>query len=322
MSNTRILLTGGSGFIGAAVASAMSKAFPDLIIPFRTSCASSASSSLGSEQLKISDISGQTKWEGLLNGVYSIVHCAAVTSLDGGLHPEGKSALRAVNIDGTLNLARQAAAASVKRFIFISSIKVNGGATKYGSAFTADDIPKPIDEYGISKWKAEQGLMQLAAGTKMEVVIIRPPIVYGPNVKGNFAKLGTLIAKGVPLPLAMIKNKRSFMAIDNLVDLIITCITHPKAANQIFLASDAQDLSTPDLLNGMAKAMERNLKLFPFPSPLLNLGAAVIGKKNEADSLLGSLQLDISKTRDVLDWSPVIDVEEGLRRCFGKDRHS
>ena len=154
------------------------------------------------------------------------------------------------------------------------------------------------------------------------MVIIRPPLVYGPNVKGNFAKLGALVAIGVPLPLAMVRNQRSFVAIDNLVDLIITCINHSKAANQIFLASDGQDLSTPELLNGMAKAMGRDIKLFPLPLSLLSLGAAMIGKKDEANRLLGSLHLDISKTRDVLGWSPLIDAEEGLRRCFDASAES
>ena len=321
MLNMRILLTGGSGFVGAAAAKALVKLTPDLIMPLRAPDGSGTADLLSSKRPKIADINGQTKWGDLLKDVDTLLHCAAATVADIGSYSNAtRSALRAVNTDGTLNLARQAAAAGLKRFVFVSSIKVNGEATKLGGFFTADDTPKPADEYGMSKLEAEEGLIQLAADTGMELVIIRPPLVYGPNVKGNFAKLSALIAKGTPLPLGMVKNKRSFVSIDNLVNLIITCINHPKAANQIFLASDGQDLSTPELLTGMALAMERDIKLFPLPLPLLSIGASMIGKKDEASRLLGSLQLDISKTRDVLGWSPVIDVEEGLRRCFVKDK--
>lgn len=318
----RILLTGGSGFVGAAVANVIAALCPDLILPLRAPNETDIADFPGSERPKIADINGQAKWDGLLNGVDTVLHCAAATVGNAGSHLNRASALRAVNTDGTLNLASQAAAAGVKRFVFLSSIKVNGEETKIGRPFNADDIAKPLDDYGISKAEAEKGLLKISSDTGMEVVIIRPPLVYGPNVKGNFAKLGALVAKGVPLPLAMVKNQRSFVAIDNLVDLIITCINHPKAANQIFLASDGQDLSTPELLNGMAKAMGRDIKLFPLPLSLLSLGAAMIGKKDEANRLLGSLHLDISKTRDVLGWSPLINAEEGLRRCFDASAES
>jgi len=318
----RILLTGGSGFVGAAAANVIAALSPDLIVPLRAPNETAFANFPGSEQPKIADINGQTKWDGLLNGVDTVLHCAAATVGNSGSDLNRTSALRAVNTDGTLNLACQAAAAGVKRFIFLSSIKVNGEETKVGRPFGADDMANPQDNYGVSKAEAEKGLLKISSDTGMEVVIIRPPLVYGPNVKGNFAKLGALVAKGVPLPLAMVRNQRSFVAIDNLVDLIITCINHPKAANQIFLASDGRDLSTPELLNGMARAMGRDIKLFALPSSLLSLGATMIGKKYEANRLLGTLQLDISKTRDVLGWSPVINVEEGLRRCFGTNRPS
>lgn len=223
---------------------------------------------------------------------------------------------RRVNVEGTLNLARQAAAAGVQRFIFISSIKVNGEETAPGDAFTASDVPAPQDPYGLSKFEAEEGLRSLAQQTGMEVVIIRPPLVYGPSVKGNFASMIKLVQKGLPLPLGAIHNKRSLVGIDNLVDLIIRCIDHPAAANQTFLASDGVDLSTTELLRSVVKAMGKPSRLVPVPASLLQTGAGLLGKKAMAQRLLGSLQVDISKTREVLGWEPPYTVEEGLRRCF------
>ncbi len=223
---------------------------------------------------------------------------------------------RRVNVDGTLNLARQTAAAGVKRFVFISSIKVNGEATARGKAFQADGVPAPEDAYGQSKLEAEQGLVKLAAETGIEVVIIRPPLVYGPGVKGNFASMIKLVEKGLPLPLGAINNKRSLVGIDNLVDLVIRCIDHPAAANQVFLAGDGEDLSTTELLRAVGKAMGKPARLIPVPVGLLQFGATLLGKKAMAQRLLGSLQVDISKTCELLDWQPPYTVEEGLRRCF------
>ncbi|AEY02316.1 NAD-dependent epimerase/dehydratase [Oceanimonas sp. GK1] len=223
---------------------------------------------------------------------------------------------RKVNVEGTLNLARQAAVAGLKRFIFISSIKVNGEQTLLGKPFTADDAAAPEDAYGMSKWEAEQGLRQLAAETGMEVVIIRPPLVYGPGVKGNFASMIKLVEKGLPLPLGAIHNRRSLVALDNLVDLIITCIDHPGAANQVFLAGDGEDVSTTELLRGVANAAGKPCRLLPVPAGLLQLGATALGKKAVAQRLLGSLQVDISKARNLLGWTPPLSVEQGLKRCF------
>ncbi|MDB3895718.1 SDR family oxidoreductase [Alphaproteobacteria bacterium] len=311
-----LLLTGANGFLGSRLVKAFEFA-PDIDL---TATIRRPVEVRAAKIIRVQELDANTDWSEALKSQNVVIHAAARAQImtDDAVDPMLE--YRRTNVDGTLNLARQAATAGVKRFIFLSSIKVNGEETKIGRPFDADDMANALDDYGVSKAEAENGLLKISSDTGMEVVIIRPPLVYGPNVKGNFAKLSALIAKGVPLPLAMVKNQRSFIAIDNLVDLIITCINHPKAANQIFLASDGQDLSTPELLNGIAKAMGRNIKLFPLPSSLLSLGAAMIGKKDEANRLLGSLQLDISKTRDVLDWSPVIDVEEGLRRCFVKNK--
>jgi len=223
---------------------------------------------------------------------------------------------RRVNVDGTINLARQAAEAGVRRFIFISSIKVNGEQTSFGRPFTAEDIPVPVDAYGISKYEAERGLLKISADTGLEVVIIRPPLVYGPGVKGNFSSMMRVVKKGFPLPLGAIKNKRSLVALDNLVDLIITCINHPAAANQVFLAGDGEDLSTTELLRGVAKAAGVSSRLIPVPASVLMFMASLVGKKEMAQRLLGSLQVDISKACDLLGWTPLLSVEEGLRRCF------
>ena len=245
-----------------------------------------------------------------------VVHAAARVHIMRDIVSDPLLEYRKVNVDGTLNLARQSARAGVERFVFISSIKVNGEETVVGHAFRPEDEAKPVDPYGISKWEAEQGLRKIAKETGMEVVIIRPPLVYGPGVKGNFANLIKLVRKGLPLPLGAIHNRRSMIALDNLVDLIITCIDHPNAANQVFLASDGQDLSTTELLQGLAQAMGRSSRLLPVPGALLSLAATILGKKPVVDRLLGSLQVDISKTRELLDWTPPISVDDGLRRCF------
>jgi nucleoside-diphosphate-sugar epimerase len=226
------------------------------------------------------------------------------------------TAFRAVNVEGTLNLARQAAAAGVNRFVFISSVKVNGESTQPGRAFTDTDSPNPQYAYGQSKHEAEQGLRQLSIDTGMEVVIIRPPLVYGPDVKANFAALIRAVKRGWPLPLGAVHNQRSLVALDNLVDFIVTCITHPQAANQTFLVSDGQDLSTNELVRGMAQAAGVPARLLPVPLWALQAGAALLGKADEVQRLCGNLQVDISKARSLLGWMPPVHWEEGLRRAM------
>lgn len=245
-----------------------------------------------------------------------LVHCAARAGFTDGMEVDCLHEYRRINVDGTLRLAYEAAAAGVRRFIFISSIKVNGESTSGGDSFKPDDLPSPQDYYGQSKHEAETALMQLSVETGMEIVIIRPPLVYGPEVKGNFSYMIKFVEQGIPLPFGSVNNKRSLIGVDNLVDLIIRCIDHPGAANQVFLAGDGEDLSTSELLLGLGEAMGRPVRLFPVPAGTLQLGATLLGKKAMAQRLLGSLQVDISKTCDLLDWKPPYTVKEGLKRCF------
>lgn len=309
-----ILLTGATGFVGQALLDQLFRCEE-----FKVAVALRSANSFGNcEGYVVGDLTANTDWSNSVREKQVVIHAAARAHIMRDEVADPLAEYRRINVDGTLNLAHQAAMAAVKRFIFISSIKVNGEETSLRERFRADDSPAPEDAYGISKYEAEKGLLRLASETGMEVVIIRPPLVYGPGVKGNFASMIRLVEKGLPLPLGAIHNQRSLVALDNLVDLIITCIEHP-AANQVFLAGDGQDLSTTELLQGVAKAMGKPSRLIPVPPSWLMLGAKLLGKETMAQRLLGSLQVDISKARDLLGWEPPISVEEGLRRCFVKD---
>ena len=307
----RVLLTGVTGFLGSAVGGALlNHEDYDVTLVARTV------NNIFPEALIVEDIGIETDWSEALDDVEVIVHTAARNHIMKDNVVDSLSEYRAVNVEGTLELARQAALLGVSRFVFISSVKVNGEKSMLGKAFTENDLSVPEDPYGISKFEAEQGLNEIAGETDMEVVIIRPPLVYGPNAPGNFGNLMRWVEKGIPLPLGAIYNQRSLVAVDNLVDLILTCIDHPAAANEVFLAADGHDLSTSELLRGVAKAMGRPSRLIPLPASFLMMGASLLGKKSMAQRLLGSLQVDISKARNLLGWEPPISVEEGLKRCF------
>lgn len=314
----KILLTGSSGFVGAALAKSIAASHFALVAPTRTGSSSNNNRQVASPARNIGEINAATDWGTFLTGVETIVHCAAVSEMVKNPDERQLHDLRSVNIDGTLNLARQAASSGVRRFVFLSSIKVNGESTALGTPFMHDDSPLPVDAYGLSKFEAERGLRNIAAESGMEFVIIRPPLIYGPGVKGNFAALVNLIEYGVPLPLSNIRNQRSFIGIDNLVDLVIACISHPKAANQIILASDDQDLSTTELLRCIAQAMGKSARLFPCPKKILATAAKYTGKNGLAERLLGSLQIDVVHTKHLLGWAPPVDVKDGLKRCFKK----
>jgi nucleoside-diphosphate-sugar epimerase len=299
-----ILVTGANGFLGEALS---------LELKARQYAVRGALRSEAKEgQLRVGDIGPDTNWKAALVGVDVVVHTAARVHFMHDIVDDPLSQYREVNVEGTLNLARQAVGANVSRFIFISSIKVNGEFTLPGESFTADDNPSPEDPYGISKWEAEVGLNRLARKTGLEIVIIRPPLVYGPGVKANFLSMMRWINRGLPLPLAAIDNKRSLVALYNLVDLIINCIEHPAAANQFFLAGDGEDVSTTDLLYGLGKALDKPARLFPCPTGLLSLAATLLGKRGMVERLTSSLQIDISKARRLLGWEPPLSLEEGL----------
>jgi nucleoside-diphosphate-sugar epimerase len=307
-----IFLTGASGFIGCVI----ERELRERVGISLTLLVRSPGPAFSQTTYVVGRLSVDTDWSTAVAQQQVVIHAAARAHVMKDEVADPLAEYRRVNVEGTLNLARQAAAAGVKRFIFISSIKVNGEATVKSSAFSANDEAAPEDAYGVSKLEAEQGLLHLAAETGMEVVVIRPPLVYGPSVKGNFASMIKLVEKGIPLPLGAIHNKRSLVGVDNLVDLIIRCIDHPAAANQVFLAGDGQDLSTTELLRGVGEAMDKPARLIPVPAGMLEFGAALLGKKAMAQRLLGSLQVDISKTCELLDWKPPYTVQEGLRRCF------
>lgn len=307
-----VLVTGASGFLGSHLCSVLQR---DQHITL-TACVRKGSSAAIDSVVEISSIDSATDWKSALEGQNVVIHTAARAHIMKDEVADPLAEYRKVNVDGTLNLARQAFSGGVKRFIFISSIKVNGEQTPLGKPFSAEDPPSPEDAYGISKYEAEQGLRELAAETGMEVVIIRPPLVYGPRVKGNFASLLKLTLKRLPLPLGCVNNQRSMVYVQNLVDLIVTCIDHPKAANQVFLASDDEDVSTSDLLIRLGQAANRPARLINVPVRFLKLCARLLGKEAAIDRLTGSLQVDISHTKATLDCKPPYTVDEGLKSCF------
>jgi nucleoside-diphosphate-sugar epimerase len=305
----RALLTGANGFVGAALHARLLREGVAATGAVRAAAPPPACATAP-------DLGAAADWAPLLHDKDVVIHAAARVHMMSDTADDPLSAFRAVNVDGTLALARQAAAAGVRRFVFLSSIKVHGEASAPGRPFTADDPPAPIDPYAISKAEAEDGLRTLAAATGLELVIIRPPLVYGPGVKANFEHMMRWLARGVPLPFgALDANRRSLVAIDNLVDLIRTCIDHPAAANQAFLLSDGEDLSTTALLRRLAAAMGAPSRLLPVPAGALMAASRLLGRQDTMQRLCANLQVDMTQTRQRLGWRPPIDVDEGLRRA-------
>lgn len=313
-----LLVTGANGFVGKALCTQLFQQGQ-----FVRAAVRSATRQLENiETVAMGDINRATVWTAALAGINTVIHLAARVHVMNDNAAEPLEEFRKVNVDGTLNLARQAAQAGVQRFVFISSIKVNGESTLPGHAFTETDAPDPQDPYGISKHEAELGLRQLAIDTGMEVVIIRPPLVYGPGVKANFSALMSAVQRGWPLPLGAVTNHRSLIALDNLVDFIITCSVHPLAANQTFLVSDGQDLSTSKLVRLMAQALGVSARLLPVPTWALQSVAILLGKGNAVRRLCGNLQVDISKAQSLLNWMPPVSVSDGLKDCVFRPDHS
>ena len=308
----RVAVTGASGFVGQAVITELLSRQYDVHAVVRSLDKSSHVSAKAIQTFPVGEIGPDTDWRDALTEVDCIVHCAARAHAMN--ETDALEAYRAVNVDGTRRLAEQAAGMGVRRLVYLSSIKVNGEQTVPGDRFSTLNNTFPEDPYGISKWEAEQALHEVSAKTGLDIVIIRPPLVYGPGVKGNFLSMLGWLSRGVPLPLGAIKNRRSLVGIDNLVDLIITCIDHPAAANQTFLVSDDEDMSTTKLLRRLGAALGKPARLIPVPASLLELAARLVGKQDIAQRLLGNLQVDISKTREILNWTPPISVDEGLRK--------
>jgi nucleoside-diphosphate-sugar epimerase len=305
----RMLITGASGFIGSALVGRM--AAKGAAIPRAAVRTNASTLTAGVDYVSVGDLTDEVDWKSALAGVDAVIHLAARVHVMREQATDPMAQFRRVNVTASLNLARQAAAAGVRRFVFLSSLKVNGEA----GSFTEDSRAAPEDAYGKSKHEAELGLSEIAAKTGLELVIVRPPLVYGPGVRANFKALMQAVARGIPLPLGAIDNRRSLVALDNLVDFILTCTEHPAAANELFFVSDGQDLSTTDLIRRLARAMRRPARLVPVPASIVLGAATLVGQRHAARRLVGSLQVDISKARRVLDWTPPVSVDEGIRRA-------
>jgi len=311
----KLLVTGATGFVGNVVVKQLLANNVDVIASVRTDNSVLPS---GAQQFVTGDFGEPINWLLALINVDVVIHTAARVHIMDDSSADPLTEFRKVNVEGTLNLARQAAGAGVRRFVFISSIKVNGEMTDLEYPFTPDDDYIPTDPYGLSKYEAEQGLLELAKNTEMEVVIIRPPLVYGPGVKANFASMMKWMNKAVPLPFGAIHNKRSLVALDNLVSFIIHCADYkntPQAANKVFLISDGEDVSTTELLQKVAKAFGKKALLLPVPVRLMTLAAKLLGKGDVANRLFGSLQVDSSKARELLGWKPIITMDEQLKKA-------
>ena len=305
-----ILVTGANGFVGSALTARLARGEGGVRAAMRRPPAARAP---GVEHVAAPSLSAGADWRRALEGVSAVVHAAARVHVMRDGAPDPLAAFRSANVEGTLALARQAAAAGIARFVFVSSIKVNGESTPPDRPFSAADVPRPQDPYGISKLEAERALGELARETGLPVVIVRPPLVYGPGVKANFFALLKWLQRGVPLPFGAIHNRRSLVALENLVDLLATCVEHPAAPGQTLLVSDGEDLSTTELLRRLAAALGKRARLVPIPERALILAARSLGAGSIARRLCGSLCVDSAPTRRLLGWAPPVSVDEGLR---------
>jgi nucleoside-diphosphate-sugar epimerase len=306
----KILVTGANGFVGSQLSETLAKSGHEV----RNTARSLASNSSTTRELITCDLESADNLDHLTTGCDAIVHLAGRAHVMSDNPATSESLYVSANVDVTRKLAQSAARTGVKRMILMSSVKVNGESTTINTPFTAQDIPNPQDPYGRSKTQAEQALWEITSTSDLEGVVIRPPLVYGPGVRANFASLIGIVGRGLPLPLGSIQNKRSFVSLDNLVDLISTTVQSPNAAGNTFLVSDGHDLSTPELVRSIASALDQSPKLFPFPSALLKLAATASGKRGAYDRLCGSLTVDIALTKQKLSWTPPFTVQDSMQR--------
>ena len=306
---SRILVTGANGFIGQSLCAEALRRGLQVRGATRSACELPA----GAEFAVVGAIDSETDWADALRGVDVVIHLAARVHVMKDTAADPLAEFLKVNLHGTANLARQAARAGVKRLVYVSSVKVNGERTTETRPFVESDKPAPQDPYGISKMQAEQALHRVARETGLEVVVVRPPLVYGPGVKGNFAQMLSVVARGIPLPLASVHNQRSLLCVGNLVDALIVCATHPAAAGQTYLVSDGEDVSTPDLLRRLGTAMGHPARLFSCPPSFLKFAGRLTGKSEQIERLLGSLQVDSDKIRRDLNWQPPFSLQQGLQ---------
>ena len=299
----KVLITGATGFVGTALCDFLSASAYKVVPTVR------AKSGMSNE-IVVGHLDASTDWRSALTGCDAVVHLAARVHVMNDSTEDSMALYRATNTKATLNLARQSSQAGVKRFVFISTIKVNGEGR--AAAYCETDVPAPEDAYAISKWEAEQGLQQIARETGLEVVILRPPLVYGPGVKANFLRLIKTIQRGWPLPLGAIHNRRSLLYLGNFVDAIRLCVEHPAAAGQTFLLDDGQAVSTPELIRAVARAMGRPARLLAVPVGVLAFMGALLGKRAAVARLTGSLHVDSSAIRSRLGWTPPYSMEAGL----------
>lgn len=311
---TNILVTGAGGFIGNALIHHLQKASANNVIGIFRQNQTELPKAI--QQIIIQNLTPETDWHEALHEIDCIIHLAGRAHILQEATTKPLEEFRKTNTETTVQLAQQAAKNNVKRLIFISSIGVNGNKNK--QSFSVQSIENPVDDYAKSKYEAEIKLKAIAKKTNLEIVIIRPPLVYGADAPGNFKRLLNLIAKGYYLPLASTKNKRSFVALENLIDLISICISHPRAKNQLFLVSDDSDLSTAEFIRLIAISMEKPVRLFSIPARLLELIVLITRKKKIANSLLSSLTLDITHTKETLGWLPPISMDRAMRLAVAK----
>jgi nucleoside-diphosphate-sugar epimerase len=315
----RVLVTGSTGFVGQQVVEFLLQKKHEIVTCSRSNNVSFIERV---KNFEIPDINEVPNWDEIIKSSDCVIHLAARVHMMNDSHPSQYDFYKRINRDATIALAEAAAKAGVKRFIFLSSVKVNGEITSIGNVFRAEDKNVPSDLYGLSKYEAEQGLFSIAEKTGMEVVIIRSPLVYGPRVKGNFAKMVKWIKKGIPLPFGAIRNQRSLVALDNVVDFIVFCADReitPLAANQVFLVSDGEDVSTTELMLKIALAYGVKSHLLPISSNVMRFVAKLLGKTQVADRLFGNLQIDSSKARNLLGWEPVSTMDEQLAKMAQHD---